>query len=66
MKVARTLPLRSTIGALSAITRYRMVAGDRSQTASAEAVQDDKVTFVAPLHDASWPDDALVGVYIQR
>lgn len=43
-----------------AITGYRMVAGERSQTAPAEALRDDKLTYVAPLHDASWPDDALV------
>lgn len=42
------------------ITGYRMVAGQRSETAPADAVKDDKMTYVAPLSDASWPDDALV------
>lgn len=43
-----------------AISGYRMVAGERSEKAPAGAVKDDKLTYVAPLHDASWPDDALV------
>ena len=43
-----------------AISGYRMVAGERSETAPAAAVKDDKLTYVAPLSDASWPDDALV------
>jgi hypothetical protein len=43
-----------------AISGYRMVAGERSETAPAEAVQADRMTYVVPLHDASWPDDALV------
>lgn len=43
-----------------AISGYRMVAGERSETAPAEAVREDRLTYVAPLHDASWPDDALV------
>lgn len=43
-----------------AIAGYRMVAGERSETAPAAALREDKVTYVAPLSDASWPDDALV------
>ncbi|NHZ93573.1 hypothetical protein F2P45_31905 [Massilia sp. CCM 8733] len=43
-----------------ALAGYRMVAGERSETAPAGAVKDDRMTYVVPLHDASWPDDALV------
>ncbi|UOD30789.1 hypothetical protein INH39_03360 [Massilia violaceinigra] len=43
-----------------ALAGYRMVAGQRSETAPAGAVNDDRMTYVAPLSDASWPDDALV------
>ncbi|CUI07972.1 hypothetical protein [Massilia antarctica] len=43
-----------------ALAGYRMVAGERNVTAPAGAVGPDGMTYVAPLHDASWPDDTLV------
>ncbi|MCE3606028.1 hypothetical protein LXA47_20810 [Massilia sp. P8910] len=43
-----------------ALAGYRMVAGERNVTAPAGAVGPDGMTYVVPLHDASWPDDALV------
>ncbi|HEX8613222.1 MAG TPA: hypothetical protein VF800_18180 [Telluria sp.] len=43
-----------------AISGYRMVAGERSDTAPAEAITAGGTLYVVPLHDASWPDDALV------
>ncbi|MDQ1923717.1 hypothetical protein [Massilia pseudoviolaceinigra] len=43
-----------------AIAGYRMVAGERSETAPATAVGGGGRTYVVPLHDESWPDDALV------
>jgi hypothetical protein len=35
-----------------------MVQRERSEIAPATVVRDDKAAFVAPLHDASRPDNA--------
>ena len=43
-----------------ALAGYRMVAGERKVTAPAGAVGPDGMTYVVPLHDASWPDEELV------
>ncbi|NHZ98851.1 hypothetical protein [Massilia sp. CCM 8734] len=43
-----------------ALAGYRMVAGERSETAPADAVREDRTTYMVPLHDASWPDETLV------
>ncbi|HEX8613224.1 MAG TPA: hypothetical protein VF800_18195 [Telluria sp.] len=37
-----------------------MVAGERSDTAPADAITAGGKLYIVPLHDASWPDDALV------
>lgn len=43
-----------------ALAGYRMVAGERKVTAPAKAIGPDGMMYVVPLHDATWPDDALV------